>query len=376
MVLTGASAVRSEETAVGVSVVAAASLPTPYAPWVEEVLGGPVPKERHATCSACAMCQPTAAKAATASLKGFDPGTKCCTYLPTLPNFLVGLVLNDDDPAAVAGRASVERRIAAGIGVTPLGLQSDPHHALIYKHAGGGLFGRVPELRCPHYLPAEGGACGIWRHRNAVCATWFCKFERGRIGERFWDALLHLLTTVERHLGLWAAAGLGESIDGLGWALLPYYATTFNGPGSGWTERWAGRPEAFYQESARLVQPLTWSQVREIGGPELALVVGHLRAAYGAMQADEVPGYLRLGAVGSAAQVGGNAALTGYNPNDMLLLPTRLADLLDRFDGRRPTDEVRAEIASQLETSLDRATLRRLVDFGVLVAMPAPEANG
>jgi hypothetical protein len=322
------------------------------------------------------MCQPSAAKAATASLTLFDPATKCCTYVPTLPNFLVGLILNDDDPGASVGRASIERRIAAGIGVTPLGLQSDPRYALIYKHVGGELFGRTTGLRCPHYLPADGGQCGIWRYRNAACATWFCKYERGRIGKRFWDALLQLLTMVERHLGLWAAAALGEPVAGLGPALLPYYATALPGPASIWSQRWAGCPQEFYRAAARLVEPLTWSHVREIGGPELALVAGQLRAAHGAMQVDNVPRYLRLGAVGSVPSDDGNSALSGYNRNDMLLLSSSLAAALERFDGRRPTAHVCEEITEPGGTPLDHATVRRLVDFGVLVAVPTPEASG
>jgi hypothetical protein len=353
------------------SSLATSSLPPLYAPWIDDVLGGPLPEERHATCSACAMCKPTSANAATASLMQFDPATKCCTYVPTLPNFLVGQILNDDDPAAIAGRASIERRIAAGVGVTPLGLQADPQYALIYKHAAGELFGRTAGLRCPHYLPADGGQCGIWRYRNGVCATWFCKYERGRVGKRFWDALLQLLTMVERHLSLWAAGELGESIDSLGPALLPYYATALPAPTSSWSQRWASRPQGFYRESARLVDPLTWTQIREIGGPELTLVVGHLRAAYGAVQTDEVPEYLRLGAVGSGPRDDSTTVLTGYNPNDMLLLPKPLADALEQFDGRRLTDRVSAEIGSQVGTSLDRATMRRLVDFDVLVPVPA-----
>jgi hypothetical protein len=358
------------------SSLATSSLPPLYAPWIDEALGGPLPEERHATCAACAMCKPTAAKAATASMTLFDPDTKCCTYVPTLPNFLVGLILNDDDPAAIAGRMSLEQRVAAGIGVTPLGLQADPQYALIYKHAGGELFGRTSGLRCPHYLPVDGGQCGIWRYRNAVCATWFCKYERGRVGKRFWDALLQLLTLVERHLGFWTARELGESIDGLGPALLPYYATAIPGPPSAWSQRWVGRPQEFYRESARLVEPLDWTKVRQIGGPELALVAGQLREAYAAMQTDEVPEYLRLSAVGLIARDDRNAAVTGYNPNDMLVLPKPLADALEHFDGRRPTDRVSNELGSQVESSLDRVTVRRLVDFGVLLPMPGVGGYG
>lgn len=348
------------------------SLPELYAPWIEEVLGGPVPEERHASCSACAMCMPTAAKAATASLKAFDPATKCCTYVPTLPNFLVGLVLGADDPASVAGRDSVKRRIAAGVGVTPLGLQPDPHYVLIYKHAGDQLFGRSPGLRCPHYVPTEGGQCGIWRHRNAVCATWFCKYERGRVGKRFWDALLQLLTMIERHLGLWAAGELGETVERLGAALLPYYATPAYSPPGSWNHRWAGRYEAFYRETARLVERLTWTQVRDIGGPELSVVAGQLRAAHGALNADDVPSHLRLGAVNTAESENGHVAFTAYNSNDMLRLPRALADALERFDGRRLTDQVRVEIASQIDDQFDHDAVRRLVDFGILLPMTGP----
>lgn len=327
-----------EETAVGTSAIASSPLPPLYAPRIEELLGGPVPEERHATCSSCAMCEPTNAKAATASLTVFSPETKCCTYVPTLPNFLVGMILDEDDPTTREGRASVQRRIAAGSGVTPLGLQSDSHYALIYKHAGGALFGQAHGLRCPHYQALGEGICGIWRHRNAVCATWFCKHERGVFGKRFWDTLLHVLTMVERHLSLWAAAALGESVNELGPALLPYFATMFRGSTGGWSGRSASRPEEFYAAAANLVRPLTSSQVRELGGPELALVAGQLRAAYGAIQAREMPPYLRLGAVGGVPRGDGIVALTGHSANDMLLLPTALAEVLDRFDGRRETD--------------------------------------
>jgi hypothetical protein len=359
---------------VSTSSMIASPLPPLYASWIDEALGGPLPEERHATCSACAMCKPTADTAATASLTLFDPATKCCTYMPTLPNFLIGLILNDDDPAATAGRTSIERRIADGIGVTPLGLQSDPRYALIYKHAGGELFGRTTGLRCPHYLPTDGGQCSIWRYRNAVCTTWFCKYERGRVGKQFWDALLQLLTMVERHLGLWAATELGEPIEGLGPAFLPYYVTVLPGPMSSWTPRWAGRPHEFYRESAPLVEALTWAEVREIGGSELALVAAQLIAAYGALQADEAPRYLRLGPVGTIARDDGDVALTGYNPNDLVVLSSSLADALHLFDGRQPTGEVCEQLATR-GVPLDRAALSRLVDFGVLQAAPAAQSG-
>lgn len=354
---------------------ATSSIPELYAPWVEEVLGEAVPEERHATCSACAMCAPTAAKAATASLKLFDPDTKCCTYVPTLPNFLVGLILQDEDHAAAAGRDSVRRRIADGVGVTPLGLQPDPQYVLIYKHSGDQLFGRTMGLRCPHYLPSEGGQCSIWRHRNAVCATWFCKYERGQIGKRFWEALLQFLTMTERHLGLWAAGQLGEGIERLGPALLHYYVTPLVRPISSWSRHWVGRYEEFYRETARLVETLTWPQVREIGGPELAVVTGQLRAAHKVLKDDDVPTHVRLGAVRTVELEDGQVACTGYSSNDMVRLPKVMTEVFERFDGRRPTVQVCEELESQMGITFDNEAVRHLVDFGVLVSMQVSGAR-
>lgn len=363
---------RREGTAVTTDVETVSPLPPLYAPWIEEVLGGPAPEERHATCSACAMCEPTNGAAATASLTVFDPATKCCTYVPALPNFLVGMALNQNSTAAEPGRKSIEGRIAQGRGVTPLGLQADPEYALIYKHAGGETFGRTPGMRCPHYLPA-GGQCGIWRHRNAVCATWFCKHERGMVGKRFWDALRQLLTMAERHLALWAAAELGEPLSGLGPALLPYYATVLDSSGSAWSSPWADRPREFYRASAGLVERLAWAEVRDIGGPELALVAGQLRAAHAALRSEAVPAYLRLGALSSFPRAGGQRAVSGYSPHDMPILPEATIRALDRFDGTRSTEQVCQELSAELGAPLERSAVLRLADFGVLGAVQRGE---
>jgi hypothetical protein len=254
--------------------------------------------------------------------------------------------------------------------VTPLGLQPDPHYALIYKHAGKELFGRPGGFHCPHYLPADGGQCGIWQHRNAVCATWFCKYERGQTGKRFWNALLQLLMIAERHLALWAAEELGEPLTALGPALLPYYATVTTSSRVQWSPRWEGRVEEFYRVSAKLVEQLSWNQVQEIGGPELALLAGRVRAASSALSSELVPERLRLGVVATIASGAGQCAITGYSISDMPLLPISLAAGLDRFDGRRPTEQVCLEIGSEVGTPLDKAMVRQLVDYGVLVAVP------
>ncbi|HLN49881.1 MAG TPA: hypothetical protein VK251_10275, partial [Steroidobacteraceae bacterium] len=113
------------------------------------------------TCDDCAMCA-HAGDAHGPSRQFFSATVKCCSYVPELANFLVGRILSDTDAAAQAGRSTVNDRIAAGLGVTPLGLQQSAVYSQLYRGSDA-AFGRSQALRCPHFLE-DGGRCGIWRH--------------------------------------------------------------------------------------------------------------------------------------------------------------------------------------------------------------------
>jgi len=94
----------------------ASALPPLYETWMARALPGPIPAETRAPCQQCAMCPPNAgAAAAPSSPDYFNPQTKCCTYLPQLPNFLVGRILADETPEMERGRASVGQRIHKGV---------------------------------------------------------------------------------------------------------------------------------------------------------------------------------------------------------------------------------------------------------------------
>ena len=140
-------------------------LPSPYEDWLVAITGAPLPREERATCHDCAMCAPDAPGGT------FHPVTRCCTYVPRIPNFMLGRILADTDPAAEEGRATVLRRLASGHGLSPLGLEVvGADQAAYEKVIEEQSFGRSDELRCPHHL--SDGRCGIWKHRNGICATW------------------------------------------------------------------------------------------------------------------------------------------------------------------------------------------------------------
>jgi hypothetical protein len=163
---------------------------------MDDLLRAPIEAETTATCHDCAMCAAADAPA-DPDTHYFNPRVKCCTFLPHLRNFLVGRILLDPDPAMARGQRSVEARIAAGSGVTPLGLGRSGTSPASDEGSG---FGRDEALLCPHYVREGGGLCGIWPHREATCATFFCKHDRGAVGAAFWQALRRLLEAVEQSL--------------------------------------------------------------------------------------------------------------------------------------------------------------------------------
>jgi hypothetical protein len=353
-------------------VLSTSALPPLYDAWMTELLRGPLPIETEATCDRCVMCVDGALSAGE---KAFDASTKCCTYVPAIPNFLVGRILSDRDPAARAGKQSVEERMRARVAVTPLGVgvtaPKNAHLRLAARHDG---FGRTPSLRCPHYVE-EGGRCGIWKNRTSTCATWFCKHVRGAVGGDFWhEGIEALLRALELALSRWCVLQLDPGESALR-RLFPrdpsaepdgqfeYEPVVYRGD---WGS-WVGRERAFFLECARLVGELRWADVVRIGGVEIAARAKVARTLYDAVVSTDMPRALRPGPI-QLPHIGAHATrVTSYNPNDPLDLPNALVALLPRFDGR-PTQKVLADLEANEGIAIDDALVRRLVDFEVLVS--------
>lgn len=386
------------EVASGVgSVTPESALPPLYARWMSELLGAPAPAEPHATCSDCAMTPGVEPDREWTEPVFFAPATKCCTLVPLLPNYLVGQILADGDPhpAAVAGRRSVEARIAARSAVTPLGLGRTLGFSLHYRHHTE-RFGRSVALRCPHYVE-EGGLCGVWRHRAATCATWFCKYERGATSVRFWSALEELLLLVEQELAFSCARTLGFAQRQLEVAFESATMTlgtkrgvfsahvldgALAGPGStraqlggrSATEHealfgpWTGREVELFVAAGELVQGLRFADVEARSEGRLAGAITRARAAHRALLAPVLPERLASRAAEvPLVQLGrGRAIVDSYRAHDPREAPSALLAALVAFDGR-PTEEALAAIERAARLRLTPELLRRLVDLGVLV---------
>lgn len=352
-------------------------LPALHARWVAELLPGPLPAEPHATCGACAMLPPDDAPAEASSLH-FDAETRCCTYHPSLPNFLVGRVLRDPGPHPTASSEVLLARIAGRRAVSPLGVAPADNVRARYEAAvNAGAFGRSPDLRCPHLREGEAEGCAIWAHRNATCATWFCKHDRGGRGMALWSRLRELLALAEARLARWCLVALELGDEALARALPEADAPGRRGwaPEEGdvaWAAqwgRWRGREAEFYVACADRVDALGWAEVARVCGADADALARLVRGARAALDDDApLPTALRFGGGVSARVDAGEAVVHAYSHYDPLVVPGALVDVLRRFDGR-PTGVVLAELEGE-GVSLDASALRQLVDFEVLVAAP------
>ena len=188
-----------------------AGFPPLVAGWLQAALPEGVPLEQAATCASCAMAtEPPRDDDHEQERTVFDPLMKCCSFLPRVPNYLVGQLLADESPEVAVGRAAMLRRIDDGVGVTPMGVGRSRAYNALYS---GATFGRAIALRCPYQT--DEGRCGMWRHREATCSTWYCKHEHGHPGRRFWSALQSFMWFIEHQLARDCAAALGYHDDAL-----------------------------------------------------------------------------------------------------------------------------------------------------------------
>jgi hypothetical protein len=352
-------------------------LPPLYARWASEFLRAPIPAETEATCSNCAMLAGEGEAHPPAATPFFNPDTKCCTYLPVLPNFLVGRMLADESSEFARGRATLEARLDAGIAVSPFGIGRSATFDLLYVTSGTSWFGRARSMRCPHYIDEGGGQCGVWRHRAAVCATWFCKHVRGAVGQRFWQTLHRLLSAVERELSLWCALELGVGSSAVHRFLNERKQAPAPGPDdldgvAGDSARrafgdWSGRERDYFRECARLVDALRWPDVERICGSEVRALTALTREAFQDLRSRTIPRTLRAGSFKVIGPGQRSSIVEGYEGGDCLELPNEVLDVLHRFDGSAPTTQALQRIHAETGLTIERDLVRLLVDFEILL---------
>lgn len=319
--------------------------------WLPELLG-PLPNERSADCERCVMCAPDDWIAELPKLR-YAPEQRCCSYLPRLSNFQVGAGLDPSVDLDPRGRRSLQERVDSSEYALPIGLwppQSERDLAArsLERQADHTDTRQVAPVGavCPHFLPDE-GHCGVWAVRNATCGTWFCRHDRGLVGQGTWLLVRHALTLFEQRLAAEAVRRLLPGSDGHDWGA------------------WDRGAEAFYLESWALVQSLDTEALEQLVTPQLHRAVMMARRGLAAHhRGPMVPSELKFQDPPVLKLTPAGARVASTLARDALWVDAGVWAVLPAFDGR-PVKQV-LRIAAGRGVQLDAALLGRLVDFNVL----------
>ena len=348
-------------------------LPEMYGAFVPDVFERPLGEERHATCEACAMCPP--ADPVLPLDAYYSPSTKCCTFHPALPNYAVGGLLSDDTEMGAEGRRRLEQKIEARIGVTPFGVLPPARYLALHQQSPR-AFGRAESLVCP-YLDRTRGACTVWAHREGECATWFCKHNNGFDGREFWKQLRDYLVGASRLLSAWAMRELGfdpEVIARGAPKAVELDAQDLDerrAPDAVYARQWGpwvGREREFYRSAFDLVSRLDRERFSAMAGLEGELARDRLERRYDAMMHPRLPDPLQRNPdmrVERAAD--GSYLITSYPSGEPTRLKEHVYRLLDEFDGRRSTADVREVVRTTAGLRLGESFLVTLYQHRVLV---------
>lgn len=339
-----------------------------------------VPEETKATCSRCAMCKENA-EGAVESVDGvsrfFRPDTKCCTYFPRLPNYLVGALLSDDRPELAEGRRRMEARIAGRIGVTPQWVKPPAKFNFLYKN-GHQFFGRAASLRCPYYGEASGG-CTIWPYREAVCSTFFCKYVAGADGRKFWMSLKTYLTLTEIQLSRWTSLQLlpdyvlsGKDRPELN--TVPLGVEDLDDappPAKAYAELWkehVGREAEYFRACYQLVRGLTAEGLDKLLGLDGVIELKAVETLFASSVSPRLPRTLRFNPDATVQWLpDGSVALGAYSDFDAIALPGEAYGLLVEFTGRQPVEAVRHHLREHKQADLSEDILVELYRHRILV---------
>jgi len=344
-----------------------------YGTWARSLFPEPIPREERSSCSACPMVSPDPV-ASPRSLPVFSAAVKCCTYLPTLPNYLVGAIL-DDPEVDPRGRDSIARRIERRAAVTPLGLGQTGTFKQAYETSVEEVFGRAEVLRCPHYL--DDGGCGIWKHRNSICTTWFCKHQRGQVGYQFWMAFRDLLIAIESELTVWVAGQAGIPAAAIADLIRQHLSPerrllveelTGKRPGIVAAELWGtwrGRETEYFIETARLVAQLSWHDVLKLCGSRVRVVARHVMDRYAALLMPRLPQAIQVQPIEPTELLSGLLSFRTFSPYDPIVL-TR--DQWQALQSLADKDIAESPGSQPIVGPISKAMLQVALDWGLVRA--------
>jgi hypothetical protein len=333
-------------------------VPEIYHRFLPELLQKEIPFEAIATCHNCTFQR---------SAKRAQVNTKCCSYYPQLPNYLVGGILLGNNPNVA--KQIIKKRL----GVSPFGFRKPLWYKKYEKATRLNKNYMLKSsdceiLLCPFY---DQGHCTIWPHREHACASWHCFSVGGDAGRDFYNQLDYILHYIERKLAKYVANELGCKISlehkDLNSSALNADDELKQVNQSRYEQLWAGwnnSEEAFYIEAYYLIQNLTQERFSLIMGNKLNELSENIQQALSIFWDNLLPKKLKWNPATKITELEFPFVQLNTDLGKHRLNITKLP-ILQAFDGSRSTVEV-AHLAYSANSSLS-SDISKLLDIDVLV---------
>ena len=295
------------------------------------------------------MCAPSPDKAKgvpAGETFAFDEKTKCCTFYPDLPNYLVGALLSDVTEELAEGRRRVREKIRAGIGVTPASMRPPDDYDSAFR-AMPGAFGRVASFACPYYQ-SDGGRCTVWRHREAVCSTWFCRYAKGVDGKNFWESTKRYLVVIQAKLQWYALLKVAPN-------LVDVSIEASTRPSKDYPRlwrNWQGREEELYRRTHEEVSRLSSRDLERIVGIDGALEL-HMVEKSLAQLSTPLPERMMVNPALKISPRQNELILQTHTKFDTVAVSRQVFEMIGRFDGTLSNSEVRSLCLAENRSALD-----------------------
>jgi len=346
-------------------------LPDFYKNFLPRFFENESPEEHARSCSDCSMLN------SDSSMRGiinFSPETKCCTHYPNLPNYIVGALLSDMNPALNEGRIRISSLINKGVAVKPRGIMMPEKYQLLLKSSPDS-FGRASSMVCP-YLNKKKGICTIWPFHSAVCNTWFCKYSAGEDGRLFWNSLRNYLLHVEKILELYTLQKTGfdashiilekkevRQLSSLEIDEKKSDQKTYEGV---WG-KWAGKEEEFYRETYSIVKGLNRQRFKSLSGIVGEVLLRDVMKKWQKIMRPILPAVLKRNPRLIVEKTGDDEyTLIAYSGFDPVTVSGRVYRMIDFFDGKKTNKEVCGEVLKRTKTEPSHELLLSLFQMRVL----------
>lgn len=349
-------------------------LPSVYASLLPPHFDQPVVQETRATCGSCQMLNQGTLPDGVSGVF-FRPETKCCTYQPSVPNYLIGALLSDTRADVAEGQERVRAHIKTRMGVTPQWLGPTAKYEVLYDASMRTSFGKNTVLKCTYY--ADDGRCTIWRHRETICSTFYCKFSSGALAAAFWKALKDYLVHMELTLARWAmeAVSLDVNEPNTPRGTLAIHELEDRPPPDGLYKKWWGpyvdREAEFYIACHDKIKTLNREKYVQLvdtkKGKELLTAC---MTAYQAIGTHKLPQRLQLNPKARVLPVvNGNGVIVTapYNVYDSVLIDPELYQILRRFKHDMPAAEMRKKLREEEGIELEDALLESFSRHQILL---------